>query len=374
MIEFLDRMAGRGRGTVPVVQPLLPSRHAPDTMHPANHRRPMTAPQPPAEIDRLEDPESEAASRAREVVDLAAQTRQQAQVQPVRRVAPPLPRDAGSVHQRDADGATDGDADDEGPPPAPDRREQLPVQTATASPEPRRTVAVRRTGSVAELVNALAQAVAGAGDGVAPRNEPPSPAPPTQPAQQQPVPGRPGERVSVLNDQSVPASDGAARMDDATTVTIQPVSPRAGVRQPLADDSPRTPTSLERSKTLEVRPLPFPTPDAAVLPFAPRGAPTGELAHEDHETTALPVRSLAVFRANAPAPRTGSVLNEGQRGPSAVGQQAPPTPLPVRVTIGRIEVRAVQPAAPPAAAPQPGSAELPLALDAYLKQRSGGQA
>jgi hypothetical protein len=45
----------------------------------------------------------------------------------------------------------------------------------------------------------------------------------------------------------------------------------------------------------------------------------------------------------------------------------------VRVTIGRVEVRAVLPPAPPAPPAAPASVDTRLSLDEYLKTRGEGQ-
>ncbi len=55
----------------------------------------------------------------------------------------------------------------------------------------------------------------------------------------------------------------------------------------------------------------------------------------------------------------------------APASQAPPVPT-IRVTIGRVEVRAVMPPAPPPPARLPAATGLTLSLDDYLKQRKEG--
>jgi hypothetical protein len=52
--------------------------------------------------------------------------------------------------------------------------------------------------------------------------------------------------------------------------------------------------------------------------------------------------------------------------------QPPPSPPSVRVIIGRVEVRAVQPSEPPKARPSSGPRGPRVTLDDYLKERSGG--
>jgi hypothetical protein len=47
------------------------------------------------------------------------------------------------------------------------------------------------------------------------------------------------------------------------------------------------------------------------------------------------------------------------------------SPSTIRVSIGRIEVKAMMPPAPPPASPKPGRPAPRLSLEEYLKQRNG---
>lgn len=76
----------------------------------------------------------------------------------------------------------------------------------------------------------------------------------------------------------------------------------------------------------------------------------------------------AKARADAPA---GSVIPSPQ-APAVAAPAPPPMPPPIRVTIGRIEVRAVHPP-PPVARPKATRPQPALSLDAYLQQRKGGR-
>ena len=78
---------------------------------------------------------------------------------------------------------------------------------------------------------------------------------------------------------------------------------------------------------------------------------------------------------SAPTPTTPVYLKPAAPPPppSAPGLPRAPQPTVIRVTIGRIEVRAVTlpPVAPPAPRPAPRAPS--LSLDDYLKERRGGK-
>jgi hypothetical protein len=77
----------------------------------------------------------------------------------------------------------------------------------------------------------------------------------------------------------------------------------------------------------------------------------------------------------AEAMRSGRLAGSQDRAPAAqpVGVNAPASPAPViRVSIGRIVVKAENPPSAKPASPRP--AQPALSLDGYLKTRSGGEA
>jgi hypothetical protein len=135
---------------------------------------------------------------------------------------------------------------------------------------------------------------------------------------------------------------------------------------------------------------PVPTP---ARPEAPTMAPLSRAAERPVPVAAAAPDSLSREGAPAPDPIRPSRANAPERaepaaptphGPLAVTPRRPdPTPsveIPtpssppvVRVTIGRVEVRAVLPVAPAPPAPEPASADTRLSLDEYLKTRSEGQ-
>lgn len=105
--------------------------------------------------------------------------------------------------------------------------------------------------------------------------------------------------------------------------------------------------------------------ETLVAPPSDDGGVPGSEATLDRSATPDAPRPVA---PRTDRPRSNSQPERGSREPSA----APAPELPtIRVSIGRIEVRAIAPPVQrPAPARRPGPA---LALDDYLKQRSGGQ-
>jgi hypothetical protein len=81
------------------------------------------------------------------------------------------------------------------------------------------------------------------------------------------------------------------------------------------------------------------------------------------------VERAAAPEPEAPSPALGAELMERAFEPVEDDE-----PVPVRVTIGRVELRAAAPApAPRPAAPQSGWSGPSLSLDDYLAQRNGGR-
>jgi hypothetical protein len=87
-----------------------------------------------------------------------------------------------------------------------------------------------------------------------------------------------------------------------------------------------------------------------------------------HEGNATLIVPLAV-----PAMDTNAAQHDPRGGAANSTQPVEASPPPIRITIGRVEVRAVFPGAParPTAAPPPR--HQPLSLNEYLKLRNGGQ-
>jgi hypothetical protein len=201
-----------------------------------------------------------------------------------------------------------------------------------------------------------------------------------------------------------------------TSVTPEPpreAAPQQPVTQPLEANTLPIIAETDPSTGLAAEPLPLPrasVPASTVAPLPPMEARTvkpslGQPAPQ--ETSEHSTRSAASDSpAPAPVPAASSpvaqvtarrsadarplseqiipVPREPDRpvarpaaGPipgwATVGNQAatPPPPPAIRVSIGRIEVRAVLPAPPPVPPPAPAPAAPLVTLDAYLRERTG---
>jgi hypothetical protein len=145
--------------------------------------------------------------------------------------------------------------------------------------------------------------------------------------------------------------DGNQPLTDARRLTVS--DDHAGARleatdhpNPAAGPAPRP----AGSQASAIQPLPPP-------PVSP--APESKLP--------VPV-TPTVPRGPAPRDFTGKAETPAVRVPS---RRAEPPPPAIHVTIGRVEVRAVPPAAPP---PHPAQPTAPrVSLDEYLRGRTGGR-
>ena len=147
----------------------------------------------------------------------------------------------------------------------------------------------------------------------------------------------------------------------------------------------RVDTIVERTPAGSSTPLlvPAPPPSAAVpvsstapsLPTAPT-APS-VMAGLDPATHPAPVKPQAAPVPQPQAPRRAPpqpqtpAITRVSLAPSPQPQAAPPTPAPIEITIGRLEIRATQ-STPAAPRPRTSPRGPALGLDAYLRQRGGG--
>jgi len=163
----------------------------------------------------------------------------------------------------------------------------------------------------------------------------------------------------------VPTEDarlGAAVVPSAPSK--QPLSHApAGTRQMAANTTP------DKSAAMPDRaPLGIP-PDEGMVPVVPRDSrPDSGLGNEPKPVAdfdGIPEPIVAPQHA-LPHPPALPVL--GRELPRLAQRSAPPT---VRVTIGRIEVRAALPAQPAATRGPPSPRRPALSLDDYLKRRNG---
>ena len=183
------------------------------------------------------------------------------------------------------------------------------------------------------------------------------------------------------------ASPAPQREDRADAVPIheppvlEPAAERS--RMPAAGDldAPNRPTQRPRESS---QPAAMPARPSAA---PPRGTPIVTMAagHGNQpqaavaRTMARPAGALSLAPAAtgaAPAPIVVTpqvaAVPEITR-PEVAREPIAPSPPIVRVTIGRVEVRARMPAAPPAPAPAPRRREPTLSLTDYLKQRDEGR-
>jgi hypothetical protein len=98
------------------------------------------------------------------------------------------------------------------------------------------------------------------------------------------------------------------------------------------------------------------------------------------DTPSPPITASSLIRSKQPLPPTPVVAQ-----PQITSSSEPPAPVSVehvsapdasptiRVSIGRVEVRAIMPPAPPAPRTRPERRGPALSLDEYLKRRNGGQ-
>jgi hypothetical protein len=88
-----------------------------------------------------------------------------------------------------------------------------------------------------------------------------------------------------------------------------------------------------------------------------------------HTRTEVTVQPIVTTRAAPPSPAITRVASASPSPPANPTQETPALP-PIEITIGRLEIRATQPAQP---APRPRPSRAPaLGLDDYLRQRGGG--
>lgn len=217
--------------------------------------------------------------------------------------------------------------------------------------------------------------------------------PPLQRAMPPPVPTRsppPPQPVAVLwppqpSGEVTPAQPAATLAQShvpAPPVLPVPVASLARVPPPQPIDVRPEPGEPV------IRPLratPAPPPVAAPAPPAPSTEIHIETRVVERIAAAREPAAVVASKAQAPGPPLTAPPPTGIRPqitPAAPARQAPvpaePTPPPappavVRVTIGRVEVRAITPPTAPAP-PSRSARNVPvLTLDQYLQQRRGGQ-
>lgn len=226
-----------------------------------------------------------------------------------------------------------------------------------------------------------------------------APSPPVQ---------RPAESLRLSSTEQQPTIE---HVESATVPMIPPIPVPSSISLQQPVDPPGQPPMLREQPVLQLRPVvepPLPTPVAdehiptlpvpqpLQQPRAPRPpipTPVQEAEAQQPASIQPPDMPIPAPRATPPKvteasplalPKSGAELQPP--GPPApivaplprVALPMPPIaqrveqPAPtIRVTIGRIDVRAITPPAPAPRTP-PASAKPALSLDDYLKQREGG--
>jgi hypothetical protein len=173
------------------------------------------------------------------------------------------------------------------------------------------------------------------------------------------------ESLAVVGAPELDLKGGAAE-PVAPTVRVEPPAPGKPLqaREPAGEEAGHAATVVSRAPAeARVEPREQKLVQPSSVAFTPhtvsRGGPAREVAR----------RERLVERPAATVPRR-SRLTAARRATPA--KQLGDEPPPVRVTIGRIEVRAVVPPsqAPPRPAPRRPA---PLSLDEYLEQRRSGR-
>jgi hypothetical protein len=231
----------------------------------------------------------------------------------------------------------------------------------TPPPQPRHPEAL----AAVRRVPAQRQRAARAASDASPHHAAVEPAPPAQPADAPPREEPPAASPRPLEPSRLTASaDHAAR--SSTSRPNEAVPRREGV-SPIRADAAAATVSLpapapERSSAGELAPVPFPRPGPALA------------EHIAAPPSSMPPAEPAAARRGELAPlRQRDPLRDAVRRSDPSGARlsiaGPPAPS-VRVSIGRVEVRAVF-ASPPSPARRPAAAPT-LALDDYLQQREKG--
>ena len=186
---------------------------------------------------------------------------------------------------------------------------------------------------------------------------------PRSDARPQPAVPAPGDR-SLPDEESGPPPYRGRQIPPEALISVKSVAADAVLEPSSLPGSVQPLVELRAGETAALGP-------AKPVPVEPAMPGRETLPPETPPPTAqaLPTREGATMVAR---PRTrlaqpaGPVPAEGEQ--PASGPESPPT---IRVTIGRVEVRAVM---PPAPEPAPPTRHAPqLSLDDYLKQRSGEQ-
>jgi len=155
------------------------------------------------------------------------------------------------------------------------------------------------------------------------------------------------------------------RIEEAAAEMSEPVS------------GPASATTPKHPSTQEDRPIAEPQRE---VPAPPQVSQPGLRPHEPPRTDTparplrrLPARPPVAETPGLPAPEASSPLLQPGRRQQRMEQSTAQSAAPVRITIGRVEVRALMPAAAPEGRPRPEAPKGVLTLEEYTRQRRRGE-
>ena len=379
MGDFATRLAERAMGRIPVVRPLVPSVFAPELdeylLEPGNdapppeyedqipHRQPGETPAGPqtptlapgtskTPRNRLSTSLPPPGAPPSDVPrDTPADTPTGTPDLPRSRKPAPPKLDPASGHEASDEGAKTRDA-----------IEHRPPETDTEpEPEDRR--------NLADPVRVPSKPDSGPSrpGRLVPGESPQVPSPTTTIADVKNL--STGPRFGTIQRvESVPSVRGAYETPAEPVLRDSPPELSA-TEDGVKPGTPGTPKALVESERVHVA-TPAPSPEAS--PRAMENAPRSRTA----STLPTPARSTPTGAAPALVPRVVRHQREERRedgpGEPRVFAAEPKAPT-IKVAIGRIEVRAVTPPAPPPRREAPAQPSPPLSLDDYLEQRNGGR-
>jgi hypothetical protein len=428
MANFLTRLAERSMGATPVVQPLTPSMFAPEPAgHPAIPGLETDAPVPPGEASRSPSvPETLGDRAAPARPDDNGDTAPARHYETVSPEGPPpdarpaevTPGRVTNRHEDPSNAARttperirDGTGAEPGTPraaePAPTRHDEpsdAPRRVAPEDPRPpgpRQAESTPQDLTTSRLAGASpeqrqgpdrrpSQAATGVTpDSSAPEGDPPlreTPATPGRPRKMPETRSNPGPIVEAGpsgRDDDTPESPSTLdeprprekhRQDPSRSTTVRPLAPSEVRSEALPDAEPeRDGASPARSQ----RGLAESGPGDPSQEEDGSDRPAGSLVEPGRRVT-VPPSPYPQDSPNPARPVAVRVARPPSEGHPAQGSQesrqaAPEPPEPtVRVSIGRIEVRAIA-SPPPAAPPAPARSGPAVSLDDYLNQLNGGR-
>ena len=362
MADYLTRLVERTLQLSPRVRPDIPPTFAPESggtllgEPPEGPAPDRYSPSPSTDRDealeeRYNDPHSTAGDRSHTTRNAG----ESAAIEP-RPAGDEPPREPEEPRRRPTAAPPDSPASDEAMQQdyrepetseiGPDRRESPPPASPGGIPETveytkARTEIIRRS---TEAANARTSAPPG-------DNTPPSPGRPSGGFATSP--GRRAAGSSGARARAVPPHDDTAQDESFPSVRERPAVPDHPVSGPEEHVHPAEPSSPETGARGRSHGAPGRTePDSSSRASRRPVSEAPVVPHEGRRGDAVPLESAAPNR------------------PGTTERTPPPT---VRVTIGRIEVRAIPPVPEPAQ-PLPESKPLPtLSLDDYLRRHSGAR-